>query len=142
MADMHKGNCFCGAVEIEITGMPVEMGYCHCSSCRLHSGAPLVAFTLWKDENVRITKGAEFLGAFNKTGKSNRRFCKKCGGPVMTEHPGFGFTDVRAATLATLPFQPTVHLNYAEKVLPVRDGLLKLKDFPTHAGGSGQAIPE
>jgi hypothetical protein len=142
MAEVHQGACFCGAVTIEVTGTPAEMGYCHCNSCRSYSGAPLVAFTLWKDESVKITKGAEFLTAFNKTGKSNRRFCKKCGGRLMSEHPGFGFTDVSAAALPTLAFKPTVHLNYAEKVLPIGDGLLKLRDFPAHAGGSGQVISE
>jgi hypothetical protein len=27
-------------------------------------------------------------------------------------------------------------------VLPMRDGLPKLKDFPAELGGSGQAVPE
>ncbi len=60
----------------------------------------------------------------------------------MTEHPGFGFTDVNAAKLPSVEFIPSVHLNYAETVLPMKDGLLKLRDFPAHAGGSGEAIPE
>jgi hypothetical protein len=142
MPETHKGSCFCGAVTIEVTGTPVEIGYCHCSSCRSYSGAPLVSFTLWKDENVRITKGAEFVGGYNKTGKSLRRFCKKCGGRIMTEHPGFGFTDVSAELLRSVAFKPTVHLNYAEAVLPIKDGLVKLRDFPAHAGGSGEVVPE
>jgi hypothetical protein len=53
-----------------------------------------------------------------------------------------GFTDVCAAMLPTLPFKPTVHLNYAETVLPMKDGLPKLKDFSAHAGGSGESVPE
>jgi hypothetical protein len=53
-----------------------------------------------------------------------------------------GCTDVYAAKLPTLPFKPTVHLNYAEHVLPVRDGLLKLRDFPARVGGSGEEMPE
>jgi hypothetical protein len=35
-----------------------------------------------------------------------------------------------------------VHLNYAETVLPMRDGLTKLKDFPAEIGGSGKILPE
>jgi hypothetical protein len=42
-----KGRCFCGAVEITVTGDPVGMGYCHCSSCRSWAAAPVNAFTLW-----------------------------------------------------------------------------------------------
>jgi hypothetical protein len=142
MSDIHKGACFCGAVEIEATGEPVEMGYCHCSSCRSYSGGPLVAFTLWKADRVRVTRGADLLGGINKTGMSDRRFCRKCGGSLMTEHPGMGFTDVNAAILPSVAFRPVVHLNYAETVLPVRDGLPKLRDFPAEVGGSGEMMPE
>lgn len=142
MADTHTGTCFCGAVAIEVAGAPIEMGYCHCSSCRSYSGAPVTTFTLWKQENVKVTKGAEFLGRFKKTEMSDRRFCTKCGGHVMVYHPSLGFADVHAATIPTLTFRPTVHLNYAETVLPMKDGLPKLKDFPVEAGGSGEAIPE
>lgn len=142
MADTHTGTCFCGAVTIETAGAPLEMGYCHCSSCRAYSGAPLAAFTLWKNEQVKVTKGVELLGRFSKTEMSHRRFCTRCGGHVMTDHPAMGCTDVRPAVLPTLAFKPSVHLNYAETVLPIRDGLPKLKDFPAHAGGSGETLPE
>ena len=142
MANKHEGKCFCGAVEIEVTGAPEAMGYCHCSSCRSFSGAPVNAFTLWKPEHVKVTKGAKFLGRFNKTGMSDRQFCTKCGGHIMTDHPTFGLTDVYAAVIPDMTFKPAVHLNYAETVLPMKDGLPKLKDFPKEVGGSGQTIPE
>ena len=142
MIDVNRGQCFCGSVEIEVCGTPVEMGYCHCHSCRAYTGSPLTAFTLWRDEDFSVTKGAEVLGGFNRVGTSNRRYCTRCGGHVFTEHPGFGFTDVYAAVLPGLAFKPTIHLNYAEYVLPIRDGLPKLKDFPIHAGGTGELMPE
>jgi hypothetical protein len=44
--------------------------------------------------------------------------------------------------VAGIAFEPQVHLNYAEAVFPMKDGLPKLKDFPAHAGGSGEIIPE
>ena len=138
----HTGACFCGAVTIEATGEPVEMGYCHCASCRAYTGAPVTAFTLWREEQVQITRGAELIAGFNKSGFSDRRFCTRCGGHVLVLHPGMGFTDIYAAMLPTLPFQPSVHLNYAETVLPMRDGLPKLKDFPAELGGSGEQMRE
>jgi hypothetical protein len=60
----------------------------------------------------------------------------------MTHHPTFGLTDVYAATLPTLAFVPALHVNYAETVLPMKDGLPKLKDFPSELGGSGETLPE
>ena len=142
MADKHKGRCFCGAVEIEVTGAPAEMGYCHCSSCRAYSGGPVNAFTLWQPDQVKVTKGAEHLGRYNKVGTSDRQHCLKCGGHVMTAHPTFALVDVYAAVIPSLKFKPAVHLNYAETVLPMKDGLPKLKDFPKEVGGSGQTVPE
>lgn len=60
----------------------------------------------------------------------------------MANHPPLGLMDVFAATLPGLSFQPGVHINYAETVLPMKDGLPKLRDFPAEFGGSGEAIPE
>ncbi len=138
----HTGNCFCGAVEVQVTGSPEGMGYCHCNSCRSWSGGPVNAFTLWKPEAVEITSGKQHVATFEKTAMSQRKYCAKCGGHLMTNHPTLGLVDVFAATLPTLAFTPGVHVNYAETVLPMRDGLPKLKDFPAELGGSGEAIPE
>ena len=142
MANKYTGACFCGAVEIEATGAPEAMGYCHCRSCRSWSAGPVNAFTLWKPENVKVTKGAEFIGKFMKTPVSDRQYCTKCGGHLMTGHPTFGLTDVYAATIPTVAFKPGVHVNYAETVLPMKDGLPKFADFPTDFGGSGKTLAE
>lgn len=138
----YKGQCFCGAVKIEATGAPEASGYCHCRSCRSWSASPVNAFTLWKPDAVRVIEGAEHLATFKKTPASERQYCTKCGGHLMTNHPGLGLVDVYAATLPALTFHPGVHVNYAETVLPMKDGLPKLKDFPAEFGGSGELVPE
>ena len=138
----HVGSCFCGAVKLEVSGAPEAMGYCHCRSCRSWSGGPVNAFSLWKPEAVRITSGVEHLATFQKTELSERQYCRKCGGHLMTNHPPLGMIDVFAATIPTLAFAPGVHVNYAETVLPMRDGLPKLKDFPKEFGGSGETVLE
>ena len=142
MTDTHRGACFCGAVEVETTGQPAAMGYCHCNSCRSWSAAPVNAFTLWPPDKVRVTRGAAFVGHYQKTPNSDRQYCTQCGGHVMTNHPPFNLVDVYAATLPTLKFAPALHVNYAETVLPMRDGLPKMKDFPKELGGSGDTLPE
>ncbi len=142
MTNVYSGACFCGAVEVEVNGEPTAMGYCHCGSCRSWSASPVNAFTLWKPEQVKVTKGEDQLGAYQKTATSDRKFCRLCGGHVLTDHPGLGLVDVFAATIPDFPFAAQVHMNYAETVLPMRDGLLKLKDFPAEFGGSGDVIAE
>ena len=79
---------------------------------------------------------------FQKTAMSQRQYCKKCGGHLMNSHPTLGLVDVFAATLPDLTFKPLVHINYAETVLPMCDGLPKLKDFPSEFGGSGEQMDE
>jgi hypothetical protein len=138
----YKGTCFCGAVEVTVTGDPVGAGYCHCASCRSWSAGPVNAFTLWKPEAVKVTKGADQVGTFHKTENSYRKWCKACGGHLLTEHPGLKLTDVYAATIPDFAFKPGVHVNYSQTVLRMKDGLPKLKDFPAELGGTGQAVPE
>lgn len=139
---VYRGECFCGEVQIEATGEPEGMGFCHCRSCRSWSGGPVNGFTLWKPENVRVTAGSESLAHFNKTPGSTRQYCAKCGGHLMTDHPGLGVVDIYSATLPTLAFAPGLHINYAETVLPMRDGLPKFRDFPGAFGGSDEQVAE
>ena len=138
----HRGKCFCGGVEIEVSGEPAAMGYCHCASCRSWSAGPVNAFSLWNPEAVKVTKGADLVGTYHKTEKSDRKWCKRCGGHLYTDHPGWKVTDVYAATLPSLAFKPALHVNYQETVLRIRDGLPKMKDMPKEMGGSGETLPE
>jgi hypothetical protein len=138
----YKGSCFCGAVQLSVTGDPVLMGYCHCDSCRSWAAAPVNAFTLWKLDNVTVTQGQDKLDMFHKTANSHRQFCRICGGHVMTLHPSDDIVDVYAAVIPDLPFRPALHGYYSESVLAIRDGLPKFKDWPTDMGGSGETLPE
>ena len=143
MADeVHQGQCFCGAVGIEASGQPEAQGYCHCESCRSISGAAVRGFTLWPKDSVRVTKGEDQLAGFNKMGFSDRQHCAGCGGAVLIQHPTIGMTDVHSSTIPDFDFRPMVHLNYQEKVLPIRDGLPKFKDMPAEFGGSGEMLAE
>jgi len=142
MSGPYTGACFCGAVELRVSGEPNAMGYCHCRSCRSWSGGPVNAFTLWSPEAVEVTKGAENIATYHKTDMSHRRFCRLCGGHLMTAHPPLKMIDVFAATIPDLVFVPQVHVNYAETVLPIRDGLPKFTDFPAEFGGSGEMAAE
>jgi len=142
MSETYEGSCFCGAVQITVTGDAVAMGYCHCASCRSWAAAPLNAFTLWKPDAVKVTRGESELGIYHKTEKSYRRFCRACGGHLFTLHPALGVTDVYAATIPSYRFVPALHVNYSESVLPMRDGLPKMKDMPKAMGGSGETCRE
>lgn len=142
MARIHTGTCFCGEVALEVTGEPQAMGYCHCRSCRAWSGGPVNTFAIWPQEAVKVVRGAERIGSHSQTGQTQRQFCQGCGGHLMAAIPSFGIIDVLPAILPGLGFVPQMHIHYGETVLPMRDGLPKLRDLPAEAGGSGELLPE
>ena len=138
----HTGACFCGTVKFEVSGEPVAMGYCHCTSCRQWSAGPVNAFSLWKPDALKVTEGASQIGTYNKTPISFRKWCKTCGGHLFTDHPTMGLVDIYAAMLPQLNFVPGVHVNYQETVLHIHDGKPKFKDMPKEMGGSGINLAE
>jgi hypothetical protein len=129
-------------VEVAVTGEPAAMGYCHCESCRHWSAGPVNAFTLWNPAAVKVTRGADKIGTYNKSPHSFRKWCTTCGGHLLTEHPGMGLTDVYAAIIPDLPYDPGLHVHYQETVLHIRDGLPKMRDVPKELGGSGDSVAE
>lgn len=142
MSATYKGHCFCGAVQFTVSGEPDAMGYCHCDSCRVWSAGPVNAFTLWKQDSLKVTAGTDKIATHHKTDRSHRKWCTACGGHLFTDHPQWGLVDVYAAVIPDLPFKPGVHVHYQENRLPMKDGLPKMRDLPAEMGGSGQTMPE
>jgi hypothetical protein len=139
-AGIYRGGCFCGAVALTVSGRPAAAGYCHSASCRHRSAGPVNPFTLWPPEALRVTKGSDQIGSYEKTPKSRRRWCRVCGGHLFTEHPHWNLIDVYAAVIPDFPFEPGVHVNYQEAVLRIHDGIPKQRDLPKEMGGSGEEI--
>ena len=103
---------------------------------------PANAFTSWKPDALRITRGAASIGSYSKSPQSIRKWCTKCGGHLLTDHPLWGVVDIYAAIIPRLRFEPALHVNYQETVLRIHDGKPKMKDTPKEMGGSGIALPE
>jgi len=155
MAASYSGACFCGAVKVEATGEPAGMGYCHCRSCRSWSGGPVNAFTLWKPEAVKITAGRGNVATFAKTKMSERQYCKKCGGHLMTNHPTLGLVDVFAATLPRSPSRPAFMSTMPKPCCPCMTGCpsfaisrpssaapaSRFRNSDRHAAQTGSAAP-
>ena len=77
MSDIYSGRCLCGAVRFEATGKPKWVRWCHCESCRRHSGAPANAFVSFENDAVTITEGA--IAKYNSSPGVERGFCARCG---------------------------------------------------------------
>jgi hypothetical protein len=80
---MSEGSCLCGAVRFVAEGPPKWTGYCHCRSCRRHTGAPVSAYAGFEAANVRFTKG--ILTRFASSQGVTRGFCAACGSTLTYE---------------------------------------------------------
>ena len=115
--------CMCGAVRYELTGDPIWRGYCHCHSCRRHTGAPVVAWVTLKSESVKWIKG-ERTHYESSPGKF-RGFCRDRGTPLTWESTlsnppeiaGLKVTEIHISTLDEPDdFQPTEHIYFGERI--------------------------
>lgn len=57
MQPTYQGRCLCGAVQFLASGAPKWVLWCHCESCRRHSGAPASVFVSFADDSVSMTSG-------------------------------------------------------------------------------------
>ena len=130
---MHKGGCHCGAIRYEAEGAPLHHALCHCSDCRRHAGAPMVAWAMFSSEQVHITQGEAKAYASSEHGR--RYFCANCGTGLYYTNDEIlpGITDIQSATLddpAAIPAQ--VHIQTADRIDWMKDAheLPEFERFP------------
>src|SRR5580704_15458486 len=97
--DLFEGGCLCGAVRCVATGQPKGIYWCHCDSCRKHSGAPASVFVAFEHSAYTVTKG-EITKFDSSPGKTSRGFCARCGSTLTCE----------TVRLPTEPTSISVHL--------------------------------
>jgi hypothetical protein len=113
----HQGGCHCGAVRYEVSGDPQHVALCHCSDCRKSSGAPMVAWAAFTEEQFKLVEGEPVT--FNSSGSAMRSFCPKCGSGLYYRNQEYlpGIVDIQSATLDdpdALP--PGAHIQTAERL--------------------------
>lgn len=59
---------------------------------------------------------------------------------MCTFLPKGRFYDVFGGMLADFNFEPTMHINYGERVLSLQDDLPKFRDMPERSGGTGELV--
>ncbi|MEQ1752918.1 MAG: GFA family protein [Micropepsaceae bacterium] len=81
--EIHAGGCLCGKVRFEVSGPPKWTAYCHCHSCRKHTGAPVSAFAGYERGNVTFVRGQ--LAQYVSSPGVKRGFCAVCGATLTYE---------------------------------------------------------
>ncbi len=112
------GGCMCGAVRYEASGDPISVIFCHCESCRKHTGAPVVALAGFKLEQVRFTLGER--ATYESTPGVQRGFCGRCGTPLTWEGDGDELGPLIEIHVGTTDdpnkLAPQLHVHYAERI--------------------------
>ncbi|MGH1483785.1 MAG: GFA family protein [Geminicoccales bacterium] len=102
----------CGAIRYECTGEPRYIGYCHCRSCRHHSGAAVAGMLVFKPEQVSFVAGQ--LRIYSSSPGVERGFCRQCGTSLTWK--GHGLMSLHIGTLDNPDeHTPTLHWRYEER---------------------------
>ncbi len=102
----------CGAVRYAALGEPLHVGYCHCRSCRHHSGAAVAGMLVFNPDNVEITAGT--LSIYPSSPGIERGFCGRCGTTLTWK--GHGLISLHIGSLDDPDMHaPTLHWRYEER---------------------------
>ena len=131
-----EGGCLCGAVRYRATAAPLRGVICHCSMCRRHSGAPILAFVHFPKDSFRWLKSEP--ARYRSSRFAQRGFCPSCGSTVSMHEDVLA--DRVQITVGSLDDPGAVkmddHVWAQEKVpwLEVEDGLPRFRQ-------SSSAVP-
>lgn len=127
-----EGGCQCGSVRYAIAGAPLMTALCHCTTCRRATGAPAVAWAMFKEEQVSFAgrRPAEYASS----PEAKRGFCAACGTPIsFTASYIPGLVDIAIGSLdRPEALAPALHY-WDSKRLPwmtFADDLPKYPEFP------------
>lgn len=77
---LEKGECMCGAVQIEITQPVISVGLCHCRMCQRFNSSAFSVWAVFAREAVRFPALQPKL--FTSSAIGERGFCPECGSAI------------------------------------------------------------
>ena len=118
LPEQASGGCLCGAARYRVEGPPLSTIYCHCTSCRKHTGAPVVALAGYKRAQVSYSEGAPKM--FESSPGVGRAFCGDCGTPLTWEGDGGEHGPLVEFLISTFDnpddFAPACHIHHGERI--------------------------
>lgn len=84
-----SGQCLCGAVRINVNGVPVRMAQCHCTDCQRASGTGHMSNAIFNEADVTITGETKSFTVTTDNGNAYaRHFCPACGARMFAVNSG------------------------------------------------------
>jgi hypothetical protein len=127
--------CRCGAVELEVSGVPVAQLYCHCDDCQIVHGAAYVPESVYPADAVRVVRGTPSTW---KLKRNPRVTCAVCGARLFIDVLSLGLRGVNGYLLPE--FHAAFHMQCQFAVCPIRDDLPHFKSRPARFGGSDETV--
>jgi len=100
---MRTGRCLCGAVTYELDGDLIATAICHCEHCQRQSGGAFSVNLVALEPQLIVhgeLKTYEERGELGDDVYVRRKFCPRCGSPIVSElAKTAGVIAVKAGTL-------------------------------------------
>jgi len=101
-----SGECFCGEISYEITGILRDARSCHCSRCRKAFSSQASAYALVEPKDFKWLSGEDQLTSYIGEHGFGLQFCKKCGSTLCGVFKG----TVHGVTLGCVNGDPGVEV--------------------------------
>ena len=114
---MITGGCHCGAIRYQAEGEALTHALCHCTDCRRHAGAPMVGWTMYPQDAVKVTKGTPKIYASRSMagGISAPTAGPDCSTRTQTCCRGSSISRARPMTIPTC-VPARAHVQVAERI--------------------------
>ncbi len=142
-----RGRCLCGTVQFQLTPPTDFVAHCHCQSCRLAHGAPLVTWTSVPLDRFELMCPEDEILWYRSSEWIEWGSCRHCGSSMLyranreghPESPRLDRMYVTAASLIDpLDREPDAHVSYEERVPWHRFS----DELPKYRGKTGETMTE
>jgi hypothetical protein len=97
------GGCLCGAVRYVVSAQPLpgRKFLCSCDDCQRYTGTAFLIGMAFPPESIEVTgEMATFTMPGGQSGEPmHRRFCRRCGSPILLESADSERKAIMAGTL-------------------------------------------
>jgi hypothetical protein len=127
------GQCHCGAISYSADAAPQHHAICHCDDCRSWSGAPMVGWIAFREDEVSVTGEP---ASYASSDHGVRQFCARCGTGLFYRNAQTlpGIVDIQSGTLDDpAALAPGAQIMVKDR-LPWSPAIATLPEFRTYPG--------
>jgi hypothetical protein len=99
----RSGGCLCGAIRYTTVWPPIAVATCQCANCQKQAGSAITVIAMVPTAGLEVTGDLTTYADHGDSGGTVlRKFCGRCGSPVITDIPGLEAQGIRVIKAGTL----------------------------------------